>query len=137
MIKTRDEVYAGVRDLLVESLTLLPDEIREESRLVEDLGAESFDALDIVFRLEKKFGIRIRRGEFIPDFESDELMRYTDGVGKNGRLNDEGLRVLRERYPQYDWNNYSRGVNMASLMEPLCVKHIVNYVEDKLEGGRR
>ena len=64
---TKDEIYEKIKTALVEALGVDDDEIKPEATLVGDLGAESIDFLDIVFRLEKAFSIKIPRGELFPE----------------------------------------------------------------------
>jgi len=64
---TRDEIYEKVSATLVEALNVDEDEVTPEATLQGDLGAESIDFLDIVFRLEREFGIKIPRGELFPE----------------------------------------------------------------------
>ena len=54
---SKQEVYEKIRSALVDALGVDDDEVAPEATLVGDLGAESIDFLDIVFRLEKAFGI--------------------------------------------------------------------------------
>ena len=54
------EVLAGVRECLAESLALKPDGIQPGSRLIDDLGADSLDFLDILFSLEQRFALKLR-----------------------------------------------------------------------------
>ena len=54
------DVLAGVRECLAESLALQPDEIEPGSRLIDDLGADSLDFLDILFSLEQRFALKLR-----------------------------------------------------------------------------
>lgn len=61
---SQDEIFQKVSATLVEALNVDEDEIRPTSTLTGDLGAESIDFLDIVFRLEREFGIKIPREEF-------------------------------------------------------------------------
>ena len=58
---TEEEVFEKVRETLVDALGVDDDEIEAEATLTGDLGAESIDFLDIVFRLEKTFDIKIPR----------------------------------------------------------------------------
>ena len=58
-----DKVYTRVVDAFCEALGLDPDEIEKTSLVIDDLGAESLDFLDIAFRLERSFGVKIPRGE--------------------------------------------------------------------------
>src|SRR5947209_18493895 len=60
---TNDEVFATVKDCLVQALGVSPEAIAPDVSLVGDLEAESIDFLDIVFRLENAFNIDIQRGE--------------------------------------------------------------------------
>ena len=86
---TREEIYEKVTSTLVDALGVEEDEVTPEATLTGDLGAESIDFLDIVFRLEKNFGIKIPRGDLFPeDIQSDpELVQ-------DGRVTDKGLGVL-------------------------------------------
>jgi acyl carrier protein len=61
------DIYGKVTQLLVESLNVDEGDATPTATLQGDLGAESIDFLDIVFRLERAFGIRIPRGELFPD----------------------------------------------------------------------
>jgi acyl carrier protein len=70
------EVLAGVRDCLVESLALPPADIRPESRLIDDLGADSLDFLDILFSLEQRFALKLR------SMDLDALLRVDLGADK-------------------------------------------------------
>ena len=68
-----DAVFAKVADTIADALGCDLDEVKRDASLINDLGAESIDFLDIVFRLEREFGIRIPRGELFPEsvFEGD------------------------------------------------------------------
>ena len=66
-----DEVFEKVKDVLVEALGVEKDEINREARLVNDLGAESIDFLDIIFQLEKAFSIKIEQKEFSQNAQSE------------------------------------------------------------------
>jgi acyl carrier protein len=76
---TDNAVFEGVRDNIADSLAVAKDEISLESRLVDDLGADSLDLVDIIFTLERKFGVNVRETEFNfltrLDFSSPEVMR--------------------------------------------------------------
>jgi len=66
-----DEVFEKVQDVLVEALGVDKDEINRDARLVNDLGAESIDFLDIIFQLEKAFSIKIEQKEFSQNAQSE------------------------------------------------------------------
>ena len=77
---------------LVEALNVDEDEIRPRSTLQGDLGAESIDFLDIVFRLEREFGIKIPRGELFPE----SIFQGDPEFVQDGRVTDKGLAELRD-----------------------------------------
>src|SRR5687768_1256109 len=85
MAMSRDEIYSKVQGVLVDALGVDEDQVKPAARLRQDLGAESIDFLDIVFRLEKAFGIKIPRGEMIPE----NVMTDPNYV-QNGRVTPAG-----------------------------------------------
>ena len=64
---TKEEIFEAVAEILVDSLGAEEDEVTLEATLVDDLGAESIDLLEIVFNLEKAFNVKIDRSELIPE----------------------------------------------------------------------
>src|SRR5260370_14593962 len=62
----REDIHQKIAVALAESLNVEPEKIKPQANLQADLGAESIDLLEIIFRLEKEFGIKIRDEEFIP-----------------------------------------------------------------------
>jgi acyl carrier protein len=74
----RERVFTSVRRCIVESLAVEADEVTLESRLIDDLGADSLDFVDIVFMVDHELDIRVRETEFNfitrLDFSSPEVM---------------------------------------------------------------
>ena len=83
---TKEEIYEKIKVALVDALGVDEDEIQPEATLVGDLGAESIDFLDIVFRLEKAFDIKIPRGELFPEDVLTDPKYVQDG-----RVTEVGL----------------------------------------------
>ena len=128
MVPTRDEIYQRVAEVLVQALGVSRSEISPETSLAGDLEAESIDFLDIVFRLEKEFGIEVSRGELFPQ----ELLRDTALV-TNGRLTDQGVDALRQRFAFADLGAVKAGTSVDDLMtDLLTVNLITDYVASKL-----
>ncbi len=124
---TRDEVYNRVEEVLVDALGVDPEEVTQEATLTTDLGAESIDFLDIVFRLEKDFGIKIPKGELFPD----DILNNPDIV-EDGRMTAEGLSQLKSAMPHADFADFEKDPSVSKVPDLFTVKTIVNYVERKL-----
>src|SRR6202142_2923589 len=96
------EVFEKVRNCLVDALGVDDDEVTPEATMVGDLGAESIDFLDIVFRLEKAFDIKIPRGELFPE----DILTNAQYV-QNGKVTPEGIEQLKKRMPFADLTRFS------------------------------
>ncbi|MBS0263821.1 MAG: acyl carrier protein [Planctomycetes bacterium] len=128
---TADEIYAKVRETLVEALGLDDDEVTPEATLVGDLGAESIDFLDIVFRLEKNFSIKIPKGELFPEgFNAADANLVKDGL-----VTEQGISELRSRLPHLDIDKFAKNPKVENIQDLFTVQMIVNYVQKKLAGG--
>jgi acyl carrier protein len=131
MTTSRDEITQKVQQVLVDALGVDDNEVRPEATLMRDLGAESIDFLDMVFRLEKAFGIKIPREELFP---AESLMNSAEYVA-NGRLTAKGLGQLREKLPHTDLTTFEKDPDINKLADLFTVNAIINYVESKLNAG--
>lgn len=125
MAMSRDEVYSKVSGVLVDALGVDEEQVKPTARLRQDLGAESIDFLDIVFRLEKAFGIKIPRGEMIPE----NVMTDPNYV-HNGRVTPAGMTELKKRMPYVDLTEFEKDPQVEQL--PFTVDAVVNYVQTKI-----
>lgn len=124
---TKEEVFEKVQSALVEALGVDDDEVTPEATLVSDLGAESIDFLDIVFRLEKGFDIKIPRGELFPE----DILTNTDYI-QDGKINAEGLEQLKKRMPFADLSKFEENPAVHEFANALTVQDMCNYVEGKV-----
>ena len=124
---SKEEVFEKVRESLVDALGVDDDEVTPEATLVGDLGAESIDFLDIVFRLEKSFDIKIPRGELFPEV----ILTNTDYV-VDGTINAEGLAELKKRMPFADLSKFEENPVVQEFATSLTVQDMCNYVESKV-----
>ena len=129
MAMSRDEIFTQVQEVLVDALAVDDDEVSYESTLMGDLGAESIDFLDIVFRLEKAFEIKIPREELFP---AESLMNDAELV-HNGKLTEKGLTMLREKMPHTDLTKFEQDPDINKIADLFTVIAIVNYIENKLK----
>lgn len=130
---TRQQIEDRVAQALVQALGVSRERITPSTSLVGDLEAESIDFLDLVFRLEKDFGIEIPRGELFPQ----ELLRDPSMVSQ-GKLTAEGAAALRQRFAFTDVSALKDGIGIEDLMtDLLTVRLIVDYIESKVTSGER
>ena len=125
MAMSREEIYSKVQGVLVDALGVDEDQVKPSARLRQDLGAESIDFLDIRFRLEKTFGIKIADGEMIPD----NVMTNPSFV-QNGRVTPAGMTELKKRMAYVDLTEFEKDPQVDQL--PLTVDAVVNYVQTKV-----
>jgi acyl carrier protein len=124
---SRDEIFEKVKTALVDALGVDDDEVSPTATMVGDLGAESIDFLDIVFRLEKAFGIKIPRGELFPE----DVLSSTEYV-TNGKVNAAGIAALKARMPFADLAKFEANPSVQNFANTLTVEDMVRYVQGKL-----
>jgi len=129
MPMTAEQVFEKVKEVLVEALGVDDEEVKPDATLIGDLGAESIDFLDIVFRLEKGFNIKIPRGELFPD----NIVNNPEFV-QNGKLTPAGVTQLKQRMPHADLSNFEKDPDINKMAELFKVQTIVNYVLTKVNA---
>ena len=125
-----DEIYDKVQEQLCDALGVDEDEVTREATLTGDLGAESIDFLDIMFRLEKAFDIKIPRDELSPE----SVVSPDSGYVENGRINDEGLNELRRRMPYADVDTLAEDPKVENVSNLFTVDMLCKYIEGRLNG---
>lgn len=125
---TKDEIFDKTRSVLVDALGVDEDEVTPEAKLTGDLGAESIDFLDILFRLEKSFDIKIPRAELFPD----DILTNADYV-KDGVLTADGVAKLKERMPFANLDQFAANPNVKDFAHMLTVSDICRFVESKVK----
>ncbi|HEV3300004.1 MAG TPA: phosphopantetheine-binding protein, partial [Planctomycetaceae bacterium] len=102
-----------------------------DATLMGDLGAESIDFLDIVFRLEKAFNVKIPRGELFPD----NFAAADPTLTKDGSLTPAGIAELRKRLPHADVDKFAKDPKVENIQDLFTVGMIVKFMESKLAAG--
>lgn len=126
---TNEEIFSKIQEVLEDALGVDEDEVTLQATLQDDLGAESIDFLDIVFRLEKAFDIKIGQGELFPDnVLQDET--YVQG----GQITDEGIAELRKRMPHADVSMIEEDRNVENFGQVFTVDAVVKFVANKLNA---
>ena len=127
MAPSKEEVFEKVQGALVDALGVDDDEVTENATLVGDLGAESIDFLDIVFRLEKAFGIEIPRSELFPE----DILTSSEYV-VDGKVTEAGLGELRKRMPFVDLAKFEDNPEVQEFGNLLTVNDMCRYIESKI-----
>jgi acyl carrier protein len=127
------DIHAKVASILAASLGVDEDDVIPSATLQGDLGAESIDFLDIVFRLEREFGIKIPQGELFPD----SILGGQADLVQEGRVTDRGMAELRSRMPYADLADFERDRRFSAVADLFTVRLVVRYVEWKLAWDGR
>ena len=125
------EIFEKVQNELCDALGVDEDEVTREATLVGDLGAESIDFLDILFRLERAFDIKIPRGELFPE----SLLSADSGYVEDGKINAAGIAELRQRLPYANVDAVEADPQVENVVEHLfTVDMLCKYLENRLAG---
>src|SRR3954453_11874562 len=125
---TQDEIYTKVSSTLIEALNVDEDQRNPEATLQGDLGAESIDFLDIVFRLEREFGIKIPRGELF----AESIFQGDPEFVQDGHVTPKGLAELRARMPFADLGAFERDPKISGISDLFTLEMITRYIQGKL-----
>ena len=121
------EVFEKVKTCLVDALGVDDDEVTPSASIMGDLGAESIDWLDIVFKLENAFKIKISQSELSPE----DILTSAEYV-KDGKVTQAGLDKLKQRMPFLDLSNFVTDPSVSRFSELLCVQDMVRFVQSKI-----
>jgi acyl carrier protein len=136
MALSRDEIYKKVQGVMVDALGVDNDEVTPQAKLSADLGAESIDYLDIVFRLEKAFTtdpakpFKIPRGELFP--EDLQTMQNDPKFVQAGKITPDGMAELKKRMPYTDFTEFEKDPLVEKAQDLLTVDTVTNYIAAKL-----
>ena len=126
MALAKEEIFEKVQEALIDALGVDDDEVTGEATLVGDLGAESIDFLDIVFKLEKSFGITIPREELSPE----DILTNPEFV-QDGVVTGEGMAELKRRMPWANLTEFEKNPRVQDFSNLLTVGDLCSYVDSK------
>jgi acyl carrier protein len=124
------EIFEKVRETLVEALGVDDDEVNKDSTLIGDLGAESIDFLDIVFRLEKAFDIKIPRGELFPE----NIAQADSGLIADGKVTPAGIEELKSKMPHANVAAFAADPRVEKIQDLFTVDMVCKFLAAKLKG---
>ena len=124
---------------MVDALGVDEEEVTPEAKLSADLGAESIDYLDIVFRLEKAFTtdpskpFKIPRGELFP--EDLATVQSDPKLVQDGKVTPEGMAEFKRRMPYADFTQFEKDPQVEKAQDLLTVNTVTNYIAAKLNAA--
>ena len=127
-----EDLLRTVREVIAEVRGLAPDKVRADSLLMADLGADSLDFLDVVFKLERAFDIQITRGEMERAARGDMT---EDEFAPGGVIGEKGLARLRELMPEAA-SRIKPGLKPAAILTLFSVQTFVGIVRKKIDEPR-
>jgi len=107
--------------IVADALDAKPEDVHLHSSLMDDLGAESIDFLDLLFRLESEFSIKI---------PEEELWRGSFD-GTDAAAIDAGVARLKARMPNFQWDRLPATLQTKDLPRLISVQTIVDYLEKR------
>lgn len=128
----KDEIFKSVKTIISQALKVDESKVTTHSSLIKDLGAESIDFLDIVFRLEKAFKIKIPKGELFPE----KILTDARFV-KNGLVTPAGIDELKKKMTNVHWDEFAKHPQVSSLGNLFTVGMIVDYLSGKLQTAHK
>src|SRR3979490_3096272 len=127
---SQEEIYQKVSATLVEALNVDEDDIKPTATLQGDLGAESIDFLDIVFRQAREVGSKSPRGELFPE----SIFQGDPEFVQDGKVTQKGLDELRTRMPFADISKFEKNPELTAISDLFTVEMITKYIEGKLSA---
>jgi acyl carrier protein len=128
----RDELFTKLRSMIADSLAIDENDVSLESRLIDDLGADSLDFVDLVFAIEKEFGVKLREADL--DFLG-RLDFSSPAVLKEGFLTEATIQALASVMPALERVVDRSRVTPGELFSMLTVESLCLMVERRSQSG--
>jgi acyl carrier protein len=125
---TRAEIealYPTVAEAIADALGCDTDEMRPDASLMDEYDAESIDFLDIIFRLERGFKVKIPRGKIVEDARGD--LPESDFEQK-GYLTDLGFETLRVHMSEVPDERFTNPMKVADIPRLFTVETFCKVV---------
>jgi acyl carrier protein len=133
MAMTREEIDSAVQSAVVDALGVSEDEATPDATLLGDLGAESIDLLDILFRIERKAGVKIQAADLagwvqggIPDEEFGD---------DKGIITPKGLAQLKKVMPQIDADALAGKLEAEKVLSLFTVGNLSEMVAQRVSAS--
>ncbi|MCK5057577.1 MAG: acyl carrier protein [Candidatus Aminicenantes bacterium] len=124
-----EEIAAKVIVCIAETVGVKEEDVTRDASLIDDIGADSLDLLDLVFRLEQDFDIRISRGEI--ESRAKETMPEED-FEVDGYLSEKAKEELRKSLPEVDGSKFEGNLRKSDIPRLFTVLTFIKLVKEKL-----
>lgn len=127
---TREDIFNGIKDCLVEVLDINRSDIHETSKLIDDLGADSLDLLDLIFQLEQHFKIKLSARKFEKQIQKElgDTPLEVEGI-----YTKEAMTLIRKYMTEIPENELCDGLTIQEFPKRFRVSTMINLVESTLE----
>jgi acyl carrier protein len=132
MSVTETEAYDAVKEAIVGALGVDEDEVTPEATIFEDLGAESIDLLDVLFRIERSTSVKVQAsdiGEHIQGGIPDDEFGNEEGI-----VSDKGLDQLKKVMPQIEPDSLRGSLRAEQVITLFTVKNLADLVASRAGG---
>ena len=127
------EIQSAVQEAVVGALGVSEDEATPDATLMDDLGAESIDLLDILFRIERSTGVKIQASDLgehiqggIPEDEFGD---------ENGIVSEKGLEQLKKVMPQIEADELRGKLEAEKVISLFTVGNLADMVAARSGGA--
>ena len=129
------QVMSAVRQAVIDALGVTEAEVRPETTLMDELGAESIDLLDILFRLERKLGIKVKAADVAAYVQGD--IPEGDFGDEHGKVTPAALAQLQKIMPQVDFDKLNGQLETDKVMMLFSVDNLATLVSARATAAAR
>lgn len=129
---TIEEIYPRVANILSDVLDSDEGEIKLNSYLIHDLNAESIDFLDIMFRLEREFKVKIPRGQIEKEVRGS---LPEEEFEQKGLITPEGLKVLKSYLSEVPEDAFKPNFKVSEIPTLFTVETLCKLVQKAQQNG--
>ena len=126
-------VYPRIQPLMADVLAIDEKDIRPDASLINDYGAESIDLLDLVFRLEREFKVKIPRGQIEKEARGGLSVEEFESKGK---VTEKGLAALREYLPEVPEDRFKSDMKVTQIPALFTVETFCRVVQRAMDGQK-
>lgn len=130
----KQEAWDAVEAAVMEALGVEVEDVTPDATIMDELGAESIDVLDMLFRVERKVGVKIKAADLaahlqggIPDDEFGD---------ENEIVTPRGLAHLKTVMPQIDLAALAGRLEAKSVIKLFTVQNLADLVEQRAAANQ-